>query len=97
MRKVVVLAAVVAALAVASQPARHVTEASVLAISRRTLGRSCTCDSMASSSTTVASLESIVGSSRGTSGTSATVVFHPSSDMSHGSSRDTSGTSARAV
>jgi hypothetical protein len=79
-----------------SQP-RHVTEASVLVISRGRLGRSCTCDTMASSSTTVASLESIVRSSRGTSGTSATVVFHPCSDMSHGSSQDTSGASARAV
>jgi hypothetical protein len=97
MCKMVVLAAVVAALAIVSEPAEQVTEASVLAICRGTLGRSCTCDTMASSSTTVASLECIVRPSRGTSGTSSTMVSRPSSDMSHGSSRDTSGTSASAV
>jgi hypothetical protein len=52
---------------------------------------------MASSSTTVASLESIVRSSRGTSGTSPTVLSRSSSNMFHSSSRDTSGTSASGL
>jgi hypothetical protein len=60
MRKIMLLAAVVTASWMLSQPPMRVTAASVSATSQGTLSPSCTSESIALSSTTVAPSESMV-------------------------------------